>query len=180
MLGGSMREEISTEDIYKMQGLLEEFTAANQLFVGENRHMMKNNLKISENIAAINTAIELLNRAGDTINSSIKSLDQVSPHLMKQFKETSSQEVNNVFKLLADGLGKNIDLKLNDFCKKLNNESVKINKISDNYKKISRKLLLTIVGGAFLCGAVLGIAGEHVVLKKIRKITGFFSYTIHK
>lgn len=56
----------------------------------------------------------------------------------------SMQEAKNIFTTLVDEVGKNIDIKLNDFCKKLNNKSIKINKISDNYKKLSRKLLLTI------------------------------------
>lgn len=150
----------------QLKNLLQQFKENNEVLEKEKSSLSSVNLNIAQNNEVFIKAIE--------------SLDQVGPAVVMQIQEASMQEAKNIFTTLVDEVGKNIDLKLNDFCKKLNNESIKINKISDNYKKLSRKLLLTIIGIAFLCGAIFGVIGGHMVLKQIKKITGFFSYTVHK
>lgn len=156
----------STLAVIKMQGLLEQLTESSEILANEYRLLTKNNLKVAQNIEMLNKTVELLH--------------QVSPAIIKQIKETSIQEVHNVFKSLSDDVGNNIDLKLDDFCCKLNNESTKITNISDHYKKLSRKMLLTIIGISVLIGIVLGGFMEYFTLKCFKRITGFFSYTIHK
>ncbi len=156
----------STLAVIKMQNLLEQLTESSEILANEYRLLTKNNLKAAQNIEAFNKTVE--------------SLHQVSPAIIKQIQETSIQEVNNVFKSLSDAVGKNIDLKLDDFCRKLNEGSTKITNISDHYKKLSRKMLLMIIGISVLVGIVLGGIMEYYTLKCFKRITGFFAYTIHK
>ena len=156
----------STLAVIKMQGLLEQLTESSEILANEYRLLTKNNLKVAQNI--------------EILNKTVESLHQVSPAIIKQIKETSIQEINNVFKSLSDAVGKNIDLKLDDFCRKLNSESTKITNISDHYKKLSRKMLLIIIGISVLVVIVLGVVMEYFTLKCFKRITGFFSYTIHK